>query len=123
MKEASMKEMALFILLMLIWTAAQVLFKTGMNELAGRKVDLRFFNLALTSWPVLAGLILSAAGFIFWLVILSRFDLSYSYLLASLTFALVIVASAVFFKEEISPLRWVGAALIILGVLLVSQTR
>jgi len=123
MKEASMKEMALFILLMLIWTAAQVLLKTGMNELAGRKVDFRFFNLALTSWPVLAGLILSAARFFFWLVILSRFDLSYSYLLASLTFALVLIASAVFFKEEISPLRWAGAALIILGVFLVSQTR
>jgi drug/metabolite transporter (DMT)-like permease len=123
MKEASMKEMALFILLMLIWTAAQVLLKTGMNELAGRKVDFRFFNLALTSSPVLAGLILSAAGFFFWLVILSRFELSYSYLLASLTFALVIIASAVFFKEEISPLRWAGAALIILGVFLVSQTR
>lgn len=118
-----MKEMALFILLMLIWTAAQVLLKTGMNELAGRKVDFRFFNLALTSSPVLAGLILSAAGFFFWLVILSRFELSYSYLLASLTFALVIIASAVFFKEEISPLRWAGAALIILGVFLVSQTR
>jgi drug/metabolite transporter (DMT)-like permease len=35
----------------------------------------------------------------------------------------VIIASAVFFKEEISPLRWAGAALIILGVFLVSQTR
>lgn len=118
-----MKEMALFFFLMLIWTAAQVLLKTGMNELAGKKADFRFFNQALTSWPVLTGLALSAAGFIFWLVILSRFDLSYSYLLASLTFALVLVASAVFFKEEISPLRWAGAALIILGVFLVSQTR
>ncbi|MDH7512859.1 MAG: EamA family transporter [Clostridiales bacterium] len=118
-----MKEMALFILLMLIWTVAQVFLKAGMNDLAGRRVDFKFFAQALTSWPVLAGLIFSAAGFIFWLVILSRFNLSYSYLLAGLTFALVLVASAIFFKEEISPLRWAGAALIILGVFLVSQTR
>ncbi len=118
-----MKEMALFIFLMLIWTAAQVLLKTGMNEMAGKRVDFGFFNQALTSWFILAGVVLSAAGFFFWLVILSRLDLSYSYLIASLSFVLVLIASAVFFKEEISPLRWIGAALIILGVFLVTQTN
>jgi len=118
-----MKEAGLFLLLMLLWTAAQVLLKTGMRTFSGRKVDPGFFGQALTSGHVLAGLFLSAAGVFLWLVVLSRFDLSYSNLIASLTFVFVVIASAVFLEEEISLLRWVGAVLIALGVFLVSRTR
>ncbi len=118
-----MREIGLFLLLMLLWTAAQVLLKSGMNELSGRKVDLRFFTQALSSWPVVTGLFLSVVAAFLWLVVLSRFELSYSYLMAGLTFVFVVIASAVFLEENISLVRWLGALLIALGVYFVSRTR
>jgi drug/metabolite transporter (DMT)-like permease len=118
-----MKEIALFLLVICLWTSAQVLLKWGLAGFAGQKVDFRFFLRALSSWPVLAGTLLSAAGALLWLVVLSRFELSYANLMVSFMYALIVAASAVFFKEHITPLRWLGAGLIIVGVFLVSQTR
>lgn len=118
-----MAEVGFFSLLILLWTAAQVLFKLSLNEISGKKVDLKFFGQALTSLPLLVGLFLSVAAFFFWLIILSRFELSYSNLIASLTFVSILIASAIFLGEEISLLRWLGAIFIVLGVLLVTRTR
>ena len=118
-----MKEIGLFLLVIALWTSAQVLLKWGLAGFAGQKADVRFFLRALGSWPVLIGTLLSAAGALLWLVVLSRYELSYSNLMVSFMYALIVVASAIFFKEQISALRWLGAFLIVLGVFLVSQTR
>jgi drug/metabolite transporter (DMT)-like permease len=118
-----MHGIGVFSLLVLIWTAVQVLLKLGLNKLAGKEVNLRFFGQALASWPILAALGLAILGSLIWFVVLTRFELSYSNLMVSLTFVLVTLASVAFFKEHISLLRWVGAALIVLGVFLVSQSR
>ncbi len=118
-----MKGMEVFLLSVVIWTAVQVLLKMGLNKLTGSEVNFNFFIKALASWPVLAGLFLAVVGSLIWFVVLSRFELSYSNLMVSLTFVLVTLASVAFFKEHISVLRWIGAALIVLGVFLVSQSR
>ncbi len=118
-----MKEFGLFLLVIALWTSAQVLLKWGLTGFAGQKVDVRFFLRALGHWPVLTGTLLSAAGALLWLVVLSRYELSYSNLMVSFMYALIVIASAVIFKEHISSLRWLGAFLIMLGVFLVSQTH
>ncbi len=123
MRSEQMKEIGLFLLVIALWTSAQVLLKWGLAGFAGQKVDVRFFIRALSSWPVLAGTLLSASGALLWLVVLSRYELSYANLMVSFMYALIVIASAVFFKEHISALRWLGAFLIMLGVFLVSQTR
>jgi drug/metabolite transporter (DMT)-like permease len=118
-----MKEISLFLLVIALWTSAQVLLKWGLTGFAGQKVDIRFFLRALSHWPVLTGTLLSAGGALLWLVVLSRFELSYSNLMVSFMYALLVIASAIIFREHISGLRWLGAFLIMLGVFLVSQTR
>lgn len=118
-----MREVGLFFLLIFLWTAAQVLMKLGMKDLSGSKVNIKFFYQALTSRPVIAGLFISALAVVLWLVVLSRFELSYSNLIASLTFVCVVIASSVFLGEEISLLRWIGAFFIAFGVFLVAYTR
>lgn len=123
MKGAKMKELGIFAILVVVWAAGQVFLKLGMNELAGQKISLQFFWKALTSWPVVVGAFCSVVGSLLWLVVISRFNLGFSNLVVSLTFIMVAVASAVIFKEPMPPLKWIGATLIVLGVLLVSQTR
>lgn len=118
-----MKEIGIFAFLICIWTAGQVFLKMGMNELAGEKISLRFFLKAVGSWPVLAGFLLGIVGALVWLVVLSRLELGFSNLVVSLTLVCVALASAVIFKEPLSPLKWTGAALIVVGVFLIAQTR
>jgi drug/metabolite transporter (DMT)-like permease len=118
-----MKEIGLFALLIVIWTAGQVFLKIGMNELAGQKISFRFFLKAVGSWPVLTGFLLGIVGALLWLVVLSRLELGFSNLIVSLTLVCVALASAVVFKEPISLLKWLGAVLIVVGVFLVAQTR
>jgi drug/metabolite transporter (DMT)-like permease len=117
-----MKELGLFLFLVVIWTAGQVFLKLGMNELAGEKVNFRFFGRALSLWQVLAGLMCSVVGALIWLVILSRFNLGFSNLVGCLTLVLVALASMFVFKEPMPFLKWLGAALIVLGVFIISRT-
>jgi drug/metabolite transporter (DMT)-like permease len=123
MRAVPLKELGLFLLVIFLWTSAQVILKWGLAEFSGRTVNFRFFIQALTNWRILTGTLLSAAGALLWLVVLSRFELSYSNLMVSFMYALIVLASAVIFREHISGWRWIGAFLIMLGVFLVSQTR
>jgi len=123
MRSKAMREIALFVILIIIWTAGQVFLKMGMNELAGEKINLRFFLRAVGSWPVLAGFLLGIAGALLWLVVLSRLELGFSNLVVSLTLVAVAVASRIIFKEPIPSLKWIGSTLIVIGVFLISQTK
>jgi len=118
-----MKELSLFVIMIVAWATGQVLMKFGMNLLAGQRVSVSFFLRALTMWQVLAGLVFSVIGSLLWLVVISRFNLGFSNLVLSLTFVVGALASAVIFKEPMPLLKWMGAILIVLGVFLVSQTR
>lgn len=118
-----MREWGIFLLLILLWTSAQILLKLGMRNFSGRSVDIRFFREALTSRPILAGLLLSTFAAFVWLIVLSRFELSYSNLIASSSFVLIVVASAVFLGEDVSLAQWIGTFLIALGVFLVVRSR
>jgi drug/metabolite transporter (DMT)-like permease len=118
-----MEGTGIFLLSAVIWTAVQVFLKFGLDKLSGSQVSFAFFAKAISSWQILAALVLAIVGSLVWFVVLTRFELSYSNLMVSLTFVLVMLASMAFFNERISLLRWIGAALIVLGVFFVSQSR
>ena len=71
---------------------------------------------------VLLGLAIYACGTLFWLVALSRVDLSYAYPFVSLSYVVMLVASWLLLDEQISLLRIAGSAVVILGVLLISRS-
>ena len=56
-----------------------------------------------------------------WMAALTKFQLTYAYPFVSTTFALVLILSAVFFGESITPVKTAGVALIILGVFVGSR--
>jgi len=53
---------------------------------------------------------------------LARAQLSLAYPILSLTFPIVLGLSAVFFAETITPLRWAGVGVIVVGVSLLART-
>jgi undecaprenyl phosphate-alpha-L-ara4N flippase subunit ArnE len=59
---------------------------------------------------------------VFWLVVLSRFDLSVAYPLVSFGYIIVVFVSMLVFKEPVTWVRWMGVAAIVFGVILVSRS-
>jgi multidrug transporter EmrE-like cation transporter len=71
---------------------------------------------------VVVGLAIYLVGTLFWLVALSRLDLSYAYPFASLNYILVLISAWFILGEVPSSTRLVGVALISLGVCAIART-
>lgn len=71
---------------------------------------------------VFIGILCFGVSSIFWLVVLSRIDLSLAYPLVSIAYIVVAIFSYFVFKENVSLLRWIGIITICLGVLLISRS-
>jgi drug/metabolite transporter (DMT)-like permease len=104
----------------------QLLLKRGMTILGPLTLSIRDLGSILlgmaTNPYVVGGLFVYICSTIFWLVALSRVDLSYAYPFASLSYILMLVVSWRLFDENISLLRLLGTATIAFGVLLVSRS-
>ncbi len=64
-----------------------------------------------------------ALGTLFWLLALSREELSFAYPFASLSYILMLIASWQLFRENISGMRLLGTFVICVGVVLTSLSR
>lgn len=76
----------------------------------------------VTNPYVILGLAIYGVGTVFWLVTLSRADLSYAYPFASLQYPVMLVASWWLFDEHITAWRLLGTLVIGLGVFLISRS-
>lgn len=104
----------------------QILLKTGMSQMGPLTLSVnQLFHILwrMTTNPfVVVGLGVYVMGTVFWLSALSRVDLSYAYPFASLSYIVMLVASILIFKENITLLRLVGTLVVGLGVLLISRS-
>ncbi|OGD86673.1 hypothetical protein A2Z23_03015 [Candidatus Curtissbacteria bacterium RBG_16_39_7] len=76
-----------------------------------------------TSPIILVGLFVYGLSFICWVKVLSTEDISRVYpIVVASTITLILLASAFFFKEVISPIRILGIVVIIIGIYLVFRT-
>ena len=75
----------------------------------------------LSPW-VIGGLFTYGIGVLAWLAALSRFEISYVYPFASLSYIGIILGSYFLFHERMSRLRVLGIIVIIAGVLITSQS-
>lgn len=71
----------------------------------------------VTSPGILAGFFSYAVAALLWVYCLSVFDLSYVSFVASLQYVLLLAVSILVFQEQISVLKWVGCAFIMVGVI------
>ena len=106
--------------------AGQFLMKRGMNQVGVITNDLAAipasFLKAFTTPAVLLGVVAYGLSSIFWLILLSRVDLSYAYPVLSLGYVAIVLVSWLLLGEQVSLARWVGVLVICLGVWLVSRT-
>ena len=116
----------LYVLIAEMWnTAGQLLFKKSTNAFpAVQGGSVRAYGIFLKDVVrrpgILMGLFCLAVGLIFWLVALSQAALSVVFVLGSMQYVLILVASRVFLAERIDGRRFLGTLLIAIGITLVA---
>ena len=104
----------------------QVLLKRGVMDIGPLSLSphtlLPTVGHILGSPMVMGGIVTYVAGTFFWLIVLSRVDLSYAYPFASLNYVFILFASWFLFHEEPSARRFIGVGIVIFGLLMVSLT-
>jgi drug/metabolite transporter (DMT)-like permease len=104
--------------------AGQLLMKRGMMAFGTFPVSQMLVNIIpmfLNPW-VFIGFVCFGLSSIFWLVVLSRMELSLVYPMVSVAYVIVALFSWYFFKENLTLIRWAGILVIILGVILISRS-
>jgi drug/metabolite transporter (DMT)-like permease len=106
--------------------SGQLVLKRGMSILGAQSLSASSVvdvlqRMAFSPW-VIGGLLIYVAGTFFWLMVLSRVDLSYAYPMTSMSYILIVLSSWHFLGESISPLRIVGVLTIIVGVSVIAQS-
>ena len=70
---------------------------------------------------VITSLAAAFLGMVTWMMALAKVDLSYAYPFTSLSFVLILVASALVFHEAITPAKLFGLSFIVLGLFISSR--
>ncbi len=65
------------------------------------------------------GLTLFGVSALFWLVVLSRVDLSVAYPFVGLSYIIVVLFSRLFLNEHVTALRWLGVVVVAVGITIV----
>ena len=102
----------------------ELFLKSGMNRVGpvGFKAILSALVRIAGTPQIWVGFLFLSGGAALWLAALSRAPLSWAYPILSLGYILILLFSGVFLGEPVSPLRWIGTAIIICGVWLVFRS-
>ena len=119
--------LALILASVTMGVSGQLCLKAGMEKVGalsasniGAAIQTGFQ--VITTPLVFLGLAFYALGAVFWLLVLSKLDLSLAYPMLALTYIFIPIAAMFFLGEQVPALRWVGIGVIFVGVIVVAQT-
>ena len=109
----------LFIVYFIFCTGGLTLFKIGTNAEPIAWIQ-RLIGLKL-SWLSIGGLLCYGVSFLTYLTLVGKTDLSILYPIATgVSCILIMIVSALFLHESVNPLNWIGAFIIIEGIIRVN---
>jgi multidrug transporter EmrE-like cation transporter len=122
--------LALILTGVLLNACAQLLLKAGVNNVTAAigQFSYSFENLVPVGWrlatqlPIIGGLGCYVISVVVWILGLSRVDVSIAYPLLSLGYVLNAAAAWWLFGEALTPMRIVGIAIIIVGVVVLTRS-
>ena len=116
----------LLIIAVLLTVTGELFLKHGMNqhgvlELAPETLVRSLFTV-FTNPFVMVGFVFIFSASVFWLSVISRIHLSVAYPLLSTGYIIIVLASALFFNEQLTWTRVAGVLVIMGGISLVYQS-
>lgn len=114
-----MKNIMLCLLNVAFVATGQLLFKAGAK---GQTFDsVTSVIKAMFSPLILLGGLFYVSTLVLWIYILSVMPISRANPISALAYPIILIAAKLLFNEAITPLRWIGIAIIFIGVILVAQ--
>jgi drug/metabolite transporter (DMT)-like permease len=100
---------------------SQVFLKFAVMNFGGFDFSFESFKSTLTNYyGIIAGGCMTIATII-WMYLLKHYPLSLAYPLGSLSYVFGLIAAILFFHEHVSPTRWIGVCIIIIGIYFVTK--
>jgi drug/metabolite transporter (DMT)-like permease len=103
----------------------QILVRRGMQQVGPLESYapfdlLAYWGHAMVNWYVIGGTILNTIFYLLFLAALSWTDVTIVLPMTAIEFAFAAILAVMILHEVVPPLRWVGIALVVLGVILIS---
>jgi drug/metabolite transporter (DMT)-like permease len=119
-----MKGVPLILTAVMLGAVAQLTLKRGMQMYGEVSLGSIWGQLGhILSVPqVLIGFLLYGLSSILWIAVVSSVDISMAYPMVSSAYVVVFLGSWLLLGEQISPMRAVGLAVIVAGVVIISRT-
>lgn len=102
-----------------VMTCGQVLLKIALEKMPSFAWTRRFWFEFFTNWWFLGCGLCFLSGSLLWMYIIKRYPLSVAYPMVSLSFIFALIAAVAVFHENVTPIRWAGAVLIMIGCCLI----
>ena len=122
-----MIRIALLVACIIITPVGNLLLKAGMNECGSiTEADVgvvHYYGQVFTKWQVLAGGVVYIMSALMWMAVLGMMDISAAYpIFIAGAFTIVTAAAIELLHEHVNAMRIIGIAVVILGILIVSQS-
>lgn len=118
--------LALIFVDVILNVVGQLSLKYGMSQFGNFSLSLStlppIFLKAATNPNVLLGLVCYGLGFLVWLIVLSKAEVSYAYPLISLGYVFTAILARAMFGEAVSVTRMAGILVTCLGVFLIARS-
>ncbi len=105
-----------------------VLLKKGMTQIGQVRISsaadvARVVKAGVTNSQVILGVFFEALFFLCLLILMSKSDISFLWPLTALSFVFATIAAILFLHEQVSPIRWAGVVLIMIGAAFISYSE
>lgn len=121
------KTLVMILAMVVCANVGDLMLKRGMTQIGAVEISpaglWHALLLTITSGTIWIGIGFLTGFMLSYMTVLSWADYSYVMPAGAFGYALLTLLAVVFLHESVSPRRWVGVALICVGVLLVGQTR
>ena len=119
------REISMILFVSCCTIGSQMLIKRSLLQMAARSPDLKGFEWlmsAMLSPGVLAAIAIQGLGFTIWVIVVSRVKLGMAFAISGATmYILLATASWLVYGERLTPVQWIGVALVSAGVLLLAS--
>lgn len=117
----------LFFIGIMMGALGGVLLKMGVSNIGSTQVGsvaqgFQFVISMFTNLQVLTGMALYFLSVVIWAYLLTKLDISFVQPILALTYVVTPILAIFMLHEQVPPNRWLGIAVIIIGVYIVART-
>src|SRR5512135_1863128 len=105
----------------------QILVRRGMQQIGSLEnyapmALLMYFAHTVSNWYVILGTVLNTVFYVLFLAALSWTDVTVALPMTAIEYGFAALLAVIYLKEQVSPLRWAGIMLVIIGVIFIARS-